>query len=346
MPVRTLLAIAEDEPDARWLELYERLWPYYEKWFLRDGEKARPKYAECISALRRRMPELVPMFERQVDLAGGDDHFARFLTLYCPPPYRAGCSQVAWTRGSPALVRNYDYSPDLWEAVVLASRWPHGGTGGAAVLGMTDCLWGLLDGINEAGLAVSLAFGGRRVVGRGFGMPLILRYVLELCENVREAVRELRRIPCHMAYNVSLVDPSGDFATVQMSPDREALVIRDRVATNHQFRGAQAVDWPEHTRATRSVEREEQLRRGLATATERSDDVVDWFLQEPLYCADFDRARGTLYTAHYRCEERAVDYHWRSARMEQRLGRFQDAELEIELESPARGDAEEREAAS
>ena len=34
---------------------------------------------------------------------------------------------------------------------------------------MLDCLWGLLDGVNDAGLALSLTFGGRPQVGAGFG---------------------------------------------------------------------------------------------------------------------------------------------------------------------------------
>ncbi len=74
------------------------------------------------------------------------------------------------------LVRNYDYHPALWDGVLLSSSWT-----GRRVIAMLDSLWGVLDGINEDGLAVSLAFGGRQVVGEGFGMPLILRYVLETC---------------------------------------------------------------------------------------------------------------------------------------------------------------------
>ena len=59
---------------------------------------------------------------------------------------------------------------------------------------MSDCLWGLLDGMNDAGLAVSLTYGGRRVLGHGFGIPLVLRYLLETCDNVRDASRVLKRL--------------------------------------------------------------------------------------------------------------------------------------------------------
>ena len=68
------------------------------------------------------MPELMPTFEKLVELAGGSDQAARFLSLYCPTPYFAGCSQAVWTRDDPLLIRNYDYNPLLWDAILLHSQ--------------------------------------------------------------------------------------------------------------------------------------------------------------------------------------------------------------------------------
>jgi predicted choloylglycine hydrolase len=68
---------------------------------------------------------------------------------------------------------------------------------------MSDCVWGALDGMNAAGLAVSLNFGGRRVEGPGFGVILIVRYILETCRNAVEALAVLRRVPVHLSYNSS-----------------------------------------------------------------------------------------------------------------------------------------------
>lgn len=77
---------------------------------------------------------------------------------------------------------------------------------------------GVLDGLNEDGLAVSLTFGGRRIVGEGFGVPLLLRYILEFCTTTREAVEVLKRVPTHMAYNITVLDRSGAFMTVFIAP--------------------------------------------------------------------------------------------------------------------------------
>src|SRR5206468_3145449 len=83
--------------------------PHYREWFLREGEEARSSYATSVRMLRGHMPELLPAYERVVELAGGSDLAARMLSLYTPPPYLAACSQGAWTRaGGPLLARNYD----------------------------------------------------------------------------------------------------------------------------------------------------------------------------------------------------------------------------------------------
>ena len=115
------------------------------------------------------MPELVPTYERLVELAGGDELAARFLSLYRPPGFVVGCSQGAWTRERRSGARAQLRLPGLARRGHRPSplSWT-----GRRVIGMSDCLWGLLDGINDAGLAVSLTFGGRRAAGDGFAIPL------------------------------------------------------------------------------------------------------------------------------------------------------------------------------
>src|SRR5665809_53019 len=123
------------------------------------------------------------------------------------------------------LARNYDYPVARLEGLVYLTEWS-----GRRVLGMSDCLWGLLDGINDAGLAVSLTFGGRRDVGDGFGIPIVVRYLLEVCSTVAEAREALAGIPVHDAQNLTLLDRSGAFLTAYVGPGR-APEFRDVAAT-------------------------------------------------------------------------------------------------------------------
>jgi predicted choloylglycine hydrolase len=257
-------SIREAAPGAQFQSLFGRLWPAYEAWFFSEGETARPPYLSSWRALRTAMPELEPTYLRLCELAGGGDRAARFLSLYCPPPYLSGCSQLIWNDGEPALIRNYDYAPWLCEGVLLLTTW-----NGRRVMAMSDCAWGVLDGLNEDGLAVSLSFGGRRALGVGFGAPLLLRYVLEFCTTVSDAARALARIPVHMAYNITMVDRKGHFLTLFLSPDRAAVVRNVPFATNHQNR----VEMPHHAAFTRSVEREQFLRMRQGWAGEAVETV-------------------------------------------------------------------------
>lgn len=298
----TFFAIVEPWPGPGWLGMFSATWPGYRSWYLREGDAARPGLAECRRMLARHMPELVPTWERLSDLAGGDLP-ARMLTVYNPPAYLAGCSQAVHLDrdGQPALVRNYDYAPTLLERVVFGSAFT-----GRRVVGMSDCLWGLVDGMNDAGLAVSLAFGGRRSMGHGFGIPLVLRYVLEVCDTAAEARRTLARLPVHMAYNVTVVDRSGDFFTAFLGPDREPGFARQPVATNHQ----EHVAWRAQEHATHSLERFVLLDRLVADRSVGLDELVARLLEPPLRSTAYELGFGTLYTAVYRPADLSIEYRW------------------------------------
>ena len=148
------------------------------------------------------------------------------------------------------LYRNYDYDPRLFEATVYRSRW-----GSRQVMGTGDCLWGLVDGVNDRGLAVSLTFGGRREVGEGFGVPLVMRYLLEVCDDVAAGVAVLRRLPHQLSYNITLADRDGAVATVYVAPDRLARVTDRCEVTNHP----EQIEWPEHAAWVKSAERLDYL---------------------------------------------------------------------------------------
>jgi predicted choloylglycine hydrolase len=307
-------AIEEPEPGERWRASFDAMWPAYRTWYLKDGESARPDLATCRRMLADSMPELGPTFERLVSLADGDPLAARFLSMYKPPGFVVGCSQAAFTgSGGPALIRNYDYPASRLEGIVYSTSWT-----GRRVIGMSDCLWGLLDGINDAGLAASLTFGGRPQVGEGFGIPVVIRYLLEVCETVTEACAVLERVPIHAAQNVTLLDRSGDLATVRVGPDREPEVLNVPVATNHQ----RPDDWPDYARSVDTFGREQRLLELLATKGMNSDRLLRAFLDPPLYRSADDGGITTLYTAAYFPGDGRVEYRWPSHASSQSFTRF------------------------
>lgn len=296
---------AEAKPGDKWRALFAELWPAYREWFCASNERTTPSVEACRSALQAHMPELVPIYDRARILVGDGETQSRFLSLYCPPAYEFACSQAVWTGPSSRLVRNYDYRPESFDAIVMRTRWL-----GKAVIGMTDCLMGLLDGVNEDGLAISLTSGGRRIVGRGFGITLILRYVLETCSTVADAVAVLQRLPSHMAYNVTVLDRDGRFATVAVAPDQDTGVTDAPVATNHQAGFERdAIKLAGDTLAREAYLLE--MLAGTAGTPISAPDFTAAFLQPPLYCSQkANLGFTTLYTAAYEPLGSTVEYHW------------------------------------
>ena len=313
-------AVEEFDPGPRWAQLFQRNWPRYRAWFLQEGEAARTSYADSLRMLQEHMPELVATYARVCELAGGGDLEARFLGMWAPPSYLSGCSQAVWQGASPVLARNYDYAPERIEGSILHTRWLR------PVIGSGDCAWGLLDGINDAGLAVSLAFGGRKVVGSGFGVPIVVRYLLETCATTEQARSTLRRLPYHLAHTLTIVDRNGDVCTAYLSPDRDVELTRAVVATNHQG----AVEWHEHARVTRSVERESVLERSSPRARpQRASSTPSCSRRSSRWTRT--SASATLYTVAYHVGEGRAEFRWPGVVWEQGFDAFSEGVRTIEL---------------
>jgi predicted choloylglycine hydrolase len=215
------------------------------------------------------------------------------------------------------LVRNYDYDPALLERVVFASAFT-----GRRVIGTSDCLWGVLDGINAEGLAVSLAFGGRRTKGEGFGIAIVLRYILETCRNAKDALKVLKRVPVHLPYNLAIIDRKGDWHTIFISPDREPEVRREPYSANRQ----DSTIWPEDDRIADTVRREALLENVIGNPGETMEHLSDRFLQAPIYRPVKKGGWGTLYTACYRPADASVQLRWPRFSWRQSIAEFEPGE--------------------
>lgn len=309
----TFDAVAEAEPGPKWAARWSRSWPAYKHWFLARGGETGPSRARCEAALAEHMPELVAVHRRLTGLAGGGDLAARFLSTWCPPRYLGGCSIASLSEGGVVrLVRNYDLSPDLNEGLLLRTEWT-----GMTVMGMTEFLWGLSDGINAAGLSAALAYGGRQQVATGFGVTTIVRYVLETCGTVDEALAVLKRVPSHMAYNIALADQKGATATAELLPGGGARVLRPAIAANHQH-GAEPADRPSFTR---THQRHDHLAR-LFKSGITPDELGDFFLDPPLYQREYAKGLGTLFTAVYDPLRGSLILRWPDQDWTQRLDAF------------------------
>lgn len=311
-PILRLHAYRENRPGARWRDLFDATWSAYRSWYLSGDAVDRPSLAEARRALGQHMPELLPTWLRLFDLTGRDPVAARLLTMWQMPALVAGCTQAVAPGDDPVLVRNYDYDLALFEGVVASTNW----SGHRKVIGTSDLLWGLLDGVNEDGLAVSLTWGGRPGSGSGFGIPIVVRYVLETCASVLDVVAALRRIPVAQAYNLTIADTSGDHATVFVAPGEQPEVSRLRVAANHRLDDVRdgLTDSTAQSRERQAVATEVLLDHGHDV-----ERLVGAFLEAPLRNADHSAGWGTLYTVVLEAGRGCVTYCWPGRRWSRRF---------------------------
>ncbi|MGW2426429.1 hypothetical protein ACWC0C_45860 [Streptomyces sp. NPDC001709] len=90
------------------------------------------------------MPELVPALDR---LGGqlASPQAGTLLTMAAVRPFFSGCTQMSRPG---TLLRNYDFAPKHCEGTIVSSHFLR------PVIDMQEAGWGLLDGMNNASLAV------------------------------------------------------------------------------------------------------------------------------------------------------------------------------------------------
>lgn len=306
----------------KWQHHFHTYWHGYKVWLQNNEFGKKTTLIQSTTALKKYMPKIWDTYVHLCSLLNTDDNelAEQFLTGYCPPAYVSACAQAVIKADKIQLVRNYDYHPDLFEGTLLLSKWNN-----QKVIATTDCLIGIIDGMNDAGLCVSLTFGGRKEVGIGFGIPFILRYVLEFCTTTNEAVKVLKSIPSHMSYNVTVVDKTGKIKTVMLAPDKAPIVTNDAYATNHQ----EKIDWHENAQFNQTLKRSNFIKNYLQTKNVSAAELAKAFLHPPLYNTQFKEGFGTLYTAVYQPENLIVQIKWPEMAIERSFDFFKEENLFI-----------------
>ncbi|WP_031516914.1 C45 family autoproteolytic acyltransferase/hydolase [Streptomyces sp. NRRL F-5123] len=296
-----------DGSDGQWAAYARDLWEEMAGLLTEEGRtpEGGTRVRELFGA---HMPELLPVLDRlagQLDRPGAE----AFLTHAALRPFSQACTQIG---RNGTLLRNYDLPPEQCEGIIASSCFLR------PVIGMQDMLWGLLDGMNDAGLAISLTWGGRSAYGRGFSILVVVRYLLETCDTVDEALARLRSLPIAVPQNLTLVDPAKA-VTVFVGPDIPPTVAPDACAANHQH-------LPVTDEQERALQTQERLRAIRAAGTD-----VAAMLKPPLYRSVDEQGSRTLYTAHYLPVEGRVTYYWPGESWQQSFDDFAPGSRTVSL---------------
>ena len=183
--------------------------------------RERMDYAmSCLPVYEKYYPEILAEIQ---GIADGQQCDVRILqavlfSMYAIPPV-CNCSCFAFTTEHEIIFgRNSDF---LTEIEKLNMNVIYRLTDGAfAFTGNTTAFVEMEDGINEYGLAVSLTSVYPRQRRSGFNAGLLLRYLLEKCKNVSEALSCLHQLPIASAQTLTLADASGTITLVECHSER------------------------------------------------------------------------------------------------------------------------------
>lgn len=212
--------------------------------FFREQPDSDKAYLEMKSQIEEYCPGLNEELEGFAEEFGYKPNQLKFYNDAWLIP--GGCSLGAilpskTVDGKTYVLRNYDLSPEISDMRLCTTkvdgRYTH--------TGFSVSTFGRSEGLNEKGLCVAFASCGmpigkypgmREPVVSGLQFMVVVRAVLETCENIEEAVRTVKSMPVGTNMNLLLADTNGEAALVG-TYDGVTLVKKAEldylIATNH-----------------------------------------------------------------------------------------------------------------
>jgi predicted choloylglycine hydrolase len=80
------------------------------------------------------------------------------------------------------------------------------------------------DGYNEHGLAIGLTFIPPKIIKPGLNAGILLRYILEKCKTVKEALVALRFLPISSAQTLTMIDKTGEMSVVECNCEKMVVI--------------------------------------------------------------------------------------------------------------------------
>lgn len=86
-------------------------------------------------------------------------------------------------------------------------------------VGQSDVFIGKVDGLNEKGLFIGMTLVPEEKTRPGINFYFAIRYILEHCKNVKEAIEVLEHFHSSLSNNYLIADKSGEMAVVEVGPN-------------------------------------------------------------------------------------------------------------------------------
>lgn len=161
------------------------------------------------------------------------EYFASWLMTVYGFNNLHGCSCVAVKYSDGILFgRNSDMFKELKKTSQSIFVNP---TGFNKFIGHSTGLVLMEDGMNEHGLCVGMNFLVTKYRKPGINTGMLVRYLLEKCTNVNEAIETIKSLPISSTQNIMLADANHNIAVVESSPCKIEVRTSETflVSTNH-----------------------------------------------------------------------------------------------------------------
>lgn len=136
--------------------------------------------------------------------------------------------------GKTIFGRNYDMFYSLKKSTETYTTYPKSTN---SSIGNTDILIGREDGLNNNGLAVGSAAVHSEGTQPGFIFPLVVRFLLDKCTDVDEAIKLASKIPHLKSMTYLLADKSGKMAALEVTTSKTHVrkPSNDYIIVTNQF---------------------------------------------------------------------------------------------------------------
>ncbi len=169
---------------------------------------------KCITIYNKYYPEVL---EEIQGMADGQNNHLSVLTnilfpMYCFQPDNH-CTAFAVSDGEHIFLgKNSDFLVSI-EKLYMNCLYALDGV--YAFNGNTTAFIQIEDGMNAKGLAAALTFLYPHVRKPGLNAGMLIRYILEKCSTVDEAIMALKELPIASAQTITLADSLGKIAVVE-----------------------------------------------------------------------------------------------------------------------------------
>ena len=177
----------------------------------------------CIDICREVYPEVT---EEMQGLADGleisfSDFAGWIFCIYCYE-YMHGCTCIAFKDDKNIILgRNSDFFTEIRDVCQSALYRPDKGY---RFIGNSTAVVEMEDGYNEHGLAIGLTYIFPGVIKPGLNAGILLRYILEKCKTVKEALEALHSLPISSSQTFTMIDKSGEMAVVECNCEKIVVI--------------------------------------------------------------------------------------------------------------------------